>query len=36
VLNEGAIVEHGTHDELVGRGGVYSKLTLAQGEGEAA
>jgi ATP-binding cassette, subfamily C, bacterial CydD len=32
VLNEGAIVEHGTHDELVRRGGVYSKLTLAQGE----
>jgi ATP-binding cassette, subfamily C, bacterial CydD len=32
VLNEGAIVEHGTHDELVRRGGVYSKLTLLQGE----
>jgi ATP-binding cassette, subfamily C, bacterial CydD len=32
LLNEGAIVEHGTHDELVRRGGVYSKLTLAQGE----
>jgi ATP-binding cassette, subfamily C, bacterial CydD len=32
VLNEGAIVEYGTHDELVRRGGVYSKLTLLQGE----
>jgi ATP-binding cassette, subfamily C, bacterial CydD len=32
VLNEGAIVEYGTHDELVRRGGVYSKLTSAQGE----
>jgi ATP-binding cassette subfamily C protein CydCD len=32
VLNEGAVVEHGTHDELIMRGGLYSKLTLAQGE----
>jgi ABC-type multidrug transport system fused ATPase/permease subunit len=24
-------VEHGTHDELVLRGGLYSQLTLAQG-----
>ena len=31
VLNEGTVVEHGTHDELVTRGGLYSKLTLAQG-----
>jgi ATP-binding cassette, subfamily C, bacterial CydD len=31
VLNEGTVVEHGTHDELVRRGGLYSKLTLAQG-----
>jgi ABC-type multidrug transport system fused ATPase/permease subunit len=31
VLNNGAVVEHGTHDELVLRGGLYSQLTLAQG-----
>jgi ATP-binding cassette, subfamily C, bacterial CydD len=31
VLNEGAVVERGTHDELVTRGGLYSQLTLAQG-----
>ncbi len=32
VLNEGALVEHGTHDELLARSGLYSRLTLAQGE----
>ncbi len=31
VLNNGAVVERGTHDELVLRGGLYSQLTLAQG-----
>ncbi len=31
VLDNGAVVEHGTHDELVARDGLYSKLTLAQG-----
>ena len=30
VLNNGSIVECGTHDELVRRDGLYSKLTLAQ------
>jgi ATP-binding cassette subfamily C protein CydCD len=32
VLQDGAVVERGTHDELVGRGGLYSKLTQAQKE----
>ncbi len=32
VLNQGALVEHGTHDELLARRGLYSRLTLAQGE----
>ena len=32
VLNEGAVVEHGTHDELLSRGGLYWKLSHAQGE----
>ncbi|HUK57922.1 MAG TPA: ABC transporter ATP-binding protein [Stellaceae bacterium] len=32
VLNEGALVEHGTHDELLARRGLYTRLTLAQGE----
>ena len=32
VLNEGAVVERGTHDELVVKGGLYSQLTHAQGE----
>jgi ABC-type multidrug transport system fused ATPase/permease subunit len=31
VLNEGRVVEHGTHDELVTCSGLYSRLTLAQG-----
>jgi len=31
VLNNGAVVERGTHDELLSHGGLYSKLTLAQG-----
>jgi ATP-binding cassette, subfamily C, bacterial CydD len=35
VLNEGAVVECGTHDELVTRGGLYAKLTLAQGAAAA-
>jgi ATP-binding cassette, subfamily C, bacterial CydD len=32
VLNEGSLVEHGTHDELIAGGGLYSRLTSAQGE----
>jgi ATP-binding cassette subfamily C protein CydCD len=32
VLNNGAVVERGTHDELVSKGGLYSHLTHAQGE----
>ena len=31
VLNQGAVVEHGTHDELLRQDGLYSKLTHAQG-----
>ena len=31
VLNEGAVVERGTHDELLSENGLYSRLTLAQG-----
>jgi len=31
VLQNGAVVERGTHEELVGQGGLYTKLTQAQG-----
>ena len=31
VLNEGSVVERGTHDELLSEHGLYSRLTLAQG-----
>jgi len=31
VLNEGSVVERGTHDELLSENGLYSRLTLAQG-----
>jgi ATP-binding cassette subfamily C protein CydCD len=30
VLEAGQIVEHGTHDELARRGGLYTRLTMAQ------
>jgi ATP-binding cassette subfamily B protein len=30
VMNDGRIVERGTHDELVGQGGVYTQLHVAQ------
>ncbi|MEN6464613.1 MAG: ABC transporter ATP-binding protein, partial [Syntrophaceae bacterium] len=30
VLAHGEIIERGTHDELLGRGGVYAKLCLIQ------
>jgi ATP-binding cassette subfamily C protein CydCD len=32
VLEDGKVVERGTHDELVLRGGLYARLTLVQGE----
>ena len=32
VLDEGKIKEHGTHDELVKKNGLYSKLWGIQGE----
>ena len=32
VLNDGMLVERGTHDELVMSGGLYARLTFAQGE----
>ena len=31
VLNNGAVVERGTHDELVAQHGLYTRLTVAQG-----
>ena len=30
VLDAGKVVEHGTHDELARRGGLYARLTMAQ------
>jgi ATP-binding cassette subfamily C protein CydCD len=30
VLEAGKVVEHGTHDELARRGGLYARLTMAQ------
>jgi ATP-binding cassette subfamily C protein CydCD len=32
VLEDGKVVERGTHDELVSRGGLYARLALVQGE----
>jgi len=32
VLNEGSVVERGTHDELLAEGGLYTRLTRAQEE----
>jgi ATP-binding cassette, subfamily B, bacterial len=33
VLDEGRVVEEGTHDELIARGGLYSELFALQAEG---
>jgi ABC-type multidrug transport system fused ATPase/permease subunit len=32
VLDEGRVVEQGTHDELLARGGTYARMFLAQAE----
>jgi len=34
VLDQGKLVEHGTHDELIGKGGVYSDLYRTQLDSE--
>ena len=34
VLSSGAVIEQGTHGELIARGGAYSKLVLAQDLGQ--
>ncbi|MGZ8359243.1 MAG: ABC transporter, partial [Allosphingosinicella sp.] len=36
VMDQGRIVEEGTHDSLSGRGGLYAKLARLQFEGMAA
>ena len=33
VLDEGRIIEHGGHDQLLAEDGVYAKLFLLQAEG---
>jgi ATP-binding cassette subfamily B protein len=33
VLNEGSVVEQGTHDELVAKGGKYARMFSLQAEG---
>ena len=33
VLDEGRVVEEGTHDGLIARGGLYSELFALQAEG---
>jgi ABC-type bacteriocin/lantibiotic exporter with double-glycine peptidase domain len=36
VLDHGAIVEQGSHEELLARGGLYARLAQSQGESVAA
>ena len=36
VLDQGAVVEQGTHDELLARGGLYAQLVSAQLAGQAS
>lgn len=33
VLNEGSVVEQGTHEELVAKGGKYARMFSLQAEG---
>jgi ATP-binding cassette subfamily B protein len=33
VLDHGTIIERGTHDELVARGGTYARMFALQAEG---
>jgi hypothetical protein len=36
VMEAGRVLEHGTHEELIGRGGLYARLHAMQFSGEAA
>jgi len=36
VINDGRIIEHGTHDELLAQGGFYHNLYMSQFKGKAA
>ena len=36
VLDEGVVVEHGKHEELLSRGGLYAQLVATQMQGQRA